>query len=389
MDDSVNFIKHFVDKASELQNISKESKDSKESKEPKVDLPGPNPEEVKQMKEEREERMTILPPIIPGNDFPPKYDIKPAEYLVDGFIQKNDLALLSAPSKTGKSWIWNNIAMACAAGIPIFNRETRKSKVLLIDFELRKDRIQERLIDIALARGLDGVPDDLHLWSLSRVTYDLELIIESLKVELLDKEPYDLIVVDPLYCIDTKDSSFDENSSRHVTSLFQELENLVCESDAALGVCHHFRKGNPNSSDAQDRSSGSGAFARYPSLLLSATRHEEEDCLIIESTARNQKSPDPFVVQLEAPLILSRPDLDPSKFRRYGSRGKPRFDPSSVIMGHVPEKGKIGRNRLFFLCSKDGVDEQHFNEGVNLLLEKDLCFTEEGDDPSETVYYYR
>ena len=102
------------------------------SEKPKVDLPGPNPEDVKQMKEEREERMTILPPIIPGNEFPPKYDIKPAEYLVDGFIQKNDLALLSAPSKTGKSWIWNNIAMACAAGIPIFNRETRKSKVLLM-----------------------------------------------------------------------------------------------------------------------------------------------------------------------------------------------------------------------------------------------------------------
>ena len=54
-----------------------------------------------------------------------------------------------------------------------------------------------------------------HLWSLSRVTYDLELIIESLKVELLDKDPYDLIVVDPLYCIDTKDRVF-ENSSRHL-----------------------------------------------------------------------------------------------------------------------------------------------------------------------------
>ena len=379
MDDQSNYIKHFVDKAAELESAAKASKS---------DLPEPEPEVAEEIRMQRDERMAQLPKILPGDKFPAKWEIPPVEYLVDGLIQKTDLTLLSAPSKTGKTWIWNNVAVACAAGIPIFNRETKKSKVLLIDLEVSKNRICERLIDISLARGLDGVPSNLHLWSLARVTYDLDLIIEALKAELMDQEPYDLICVDPVYVIDTKDNAFDENSSKHVTMLLQALEKLVMHTDAALCITHHFRKGNPNSSDAQDRASGSGAFSRYPTCLISATRHEEEDCLIIETTARNQKSPDPFVIQLDTPLVLARPDLDARKPRKYGEPPKPRFDPASIIMKHVPQKGRIGRNKLYFLCSKDGVGETEFKESINALLEKDLCFTEEGDEPNETIYYY-
>lgn len=360
MDDRVNFAKHFVDRADALEAAAKNARSA--------GLPEPEPEVVESRRKAIEESGTQIPRIIPGDEFPAKYDIPPPEYLIDGMMQKSELVLLHGPSKGYKSWIWHNIAVAVASGLPIFNRETRQGRVLVCDFELNKNRICERLIDISLARGLDGVPADLHLWPLNRSCYNLDLVIEALKAELLDKEPYSLLLIDPIYMLQTGDSDFDENNARHITTLMQTLEKMVVDTDCTLGVCHHQRKQSREASDSHEMASGSGVFQRFPSMSISAQRHEEEDCMVLSFLCRNQKSPDDLVVQFDAPLIKSREDLDPTRKRRPGAAPRPRVDPKDVILRFVPkEPMRIARGDLYSICSQQEIKEPDFLEALEQL----------------------
>ena len=261
-----------------------------------------------------------LPAIINGKDFPAKYDLKPREFLVDGMFQRGDNILVTAPSKLGKSFFWANAAISISAGVPFLGKSTTKSNVLILDLELRKEVAQDRLISIALARGFDQVPEGLWLWSLAKHCYDLETICEALNAQLMHLPKIDLIVVDPLYVLDRGDS-FDENNAHCVTRLMTALEKLTVQTGAALGLSHHYRKGNLNSQDSIDRGAGSGAFSRYPDVIMSLSKHELEDCVIAESTTRNMKSPSPFVFQLDAPLVKVRSELDATRYRKYGQPG--------------------------------------------------------------------
>ena len=134
--------------------------------------------------------------------------------------------------------------------------------------------------------------------SLARHT-SLDTIIEMKSPEQLPK--IDLCIVDPIYVLDRGDS-FDENNAHCVTRLITALEQLTTEQDSALGLVHHTRKGNLNNADSMDRASGSSAFSRYPSVIMNLSRHEVEDCAIIEFTTRNFKTPKPICYQLDAPL---------------------------------------------------------------------------------------
>ena len=315
-DDSSNFTKYFTD-PNQLENAKKKYdhyvSTGQLPKEESYNPPLAEPNESQQTE-------SGLPPIINGNDFPPAYELTPRQFLVDGLFQRGDNVLITAPPKLGKSWFWANAAVAVSAGIPFLGRPTHKSNTLILDLELRRDVAMDRLIQISLARGLDQVPEGLWLWSLAKHCYDLDTICEVLKSRLMDLPDISLIVVDPLYIID-QGQSYDENNAHCVTRLMTALEQLTVETGATLGLSHHFRKGNLASQDAIDRGAGSGAFSRYPDVLMSLSKHEIEDCIIADCTTRNMKSPPSFVFQLQTPIFKIRPDLNASKFRRYGQPG--------------------------------------------------------------------
>ena len=359
MDDRVNFAKHFLENAEMFETAAKNAMEA--------GLPPPEPEAVENRRKAIQEHGSQIPKILPGDEFPAKYDIPPPKFLIDGLLQISELVLLHGPSKGFKSWIWHNIAISIAAGIPIFGRETI-DRVLLIDLILNKNRACERLIDISLARGLDAVPKDLHLWSLNRACYNLDTIIEALKAELSDKDPYSLIIVDPIYMLQTGDSDFDENNARHITTLMQTLERMVVDTEASLGICHHHRKQSAQPTDAHEAASGSGVFQRFPSMSISAQRHEEEDCMVMNFLCRNQKAPDDFVIQFDAPLIRMRDDLNPRKKWKPGAPPKVRVNVKETIMRYVPQEPmRIAKGDLFSICTNYEIKESDFVEALSDL----------------------
>lgn len=70
--------------------------------------------------------------------------------------------------------------------------------------------------------------------------------------------------------------------------------------------------------EAMDRVSGSGVFSHSPDALVTITRHEQRDIYVVEMPLRHLRSPDPFCVQWEYPMMVRAVDLDPTKLKRGG-----------------------------------------------------------------------
>lgn len=363
MDDSANFSKFFTN-AQVLEGL-----------EGKYSPPVQKPETDTHDNQQPQDVIEELPKVLSGADFPPPWELETRPFLIDGILQRGDTALVSAPPKLGKSFFWGNVAIALGTGTPFLGRETSKSNVLLIDLELRKDVAIDRLIGIAQGRGFEKVPENVYLWSLARHTYDLDAICEALRDELQNLPKMDLVVVDPIYVLDRGDN-FDENSAHSVTRLLTALEKLTTEQDSALGLCHHTRKGNLNKTDSLDRSSGSSAFSRFCSVNLSLSHHEHENCVIIQSTTRNFKSPPPICFELDHPIIKGRDDLDPSKFRPYGESGISAESSNRKILHALP-KHPITKQEWFSRCRSLDVNEDTFITAIEDLSKEGLIEIED------------
>lgn len=363
-DDSPNFVKYFTDPAV-LEKLGvgeyqPESRREAMTKEANASLEKPR---------------SGLPPIVKGGDFPPLWELESRPFLIDGMMQRGDTILLTSPPKVGKSFFWANVGISLATGTPFLGKQTTQSNVLMIDLELRRDVAMDRLIHVANAKGFDQVPDSLFLWSLARHTYHLETIIEVLRSQLEELPKMDLVIVDPIYVLDRGDN-FDENNAHSVTRLITALEQLTTEQDSALGLVHHTRKGNLNNADSMDRSSGSSAFSRYPSVIMNLSKHEVEDAAIIEFTTRNFKTPKPLCYQLDAPLVVERPDLDPTKFRRYGDLGRSECVSPDLILGALPNHA-VSKQEWFARCRSADVKEAQFLDVVKELLSSGLVVENE------------
>ena len=365
-DDSTNFVKYFTDNEvlEKLGAREYQPESRREAVAKGADAPLKKPE-------------AGLPPIVSGKDFPPLWELETRPFLIDGMLQRGDTCLLTSRPKLGKSFLLGNAGISLASGTPFIGKETTQSNVLMIDLELRKDVAMERLIHIANAKGFDKVPDNLFLWSLARHTYDLDTIVEVLRSKLEELPQLDLVCVDPIFVLD-RGENFDENSAHSVTRLLTALEQLTIEQDSALMLVHHTRKGNLNNADSMDRASGSSAFSRYPSVIMNLSPHEMQDCAIIEFTTRNFKTPKPLCYQLDAPLVKERPDLDPTKYRRYGEQGKSECFGADDVMNQLPNHA-ISKQEWFARCRSAGIEESVFLNHFDTLLSSGLVLTK-GDE---------
>ena len=257
-----------------------------------------------------------LPPILSGRDFPKEYELTKRPVQIDGLFRKGDNVLLTAPSKIGKTWFFSTIATCISGGINFCSRPTQKGRVLLIDLELHRDDAIERLWRVAKANGLEGPPEDLHLWPLRNCEYNLEGLLECLTNRLDQLGDIDVIILDPIYMLENGEG-FDENSASHVKNLMVEMSKIGQSCGATLCLSHHYRKGNMGQENHIDRGSGSGAFSRFPDSLISLSSHDEKGCAIVEVTGRSMPTIKPWVIEMNIPLLRHRPDLVPV-YKRYG-----------------------------------------------------------------------
>ena len=170
---------------------------------------------------------------------------------------------------------------------------------------------------------------------------------------------YVLIIIDPVYKLL---GARDENKAGDIASLLNEIEMLAVKTGAAVAFGAHYSKGNQSQKESIDRIGGSGVFARDPDTILNFTRHEENDCFMVEMTLRNHPPIEPFVVRWEYPLFIVENALDPVRLKQAGRPEQHRATDLLELMEH-PMSAKeierlahdelgIGRRRVFILLDE-------------------------------------
>lgn len=185
--------------------------------------------------------------------------------IIEGVLRKGRKMILTGASKAGKSFLLVELAMAMATGSRWIGFKCRESKVLYINFEIPKDSFTDRLRAVSAARGVtmrsfSGRFDCLSLRGYAR---QFRQLLPSLKHKV-KKGGYDVVIIDPIY----KTLLGDENDARVVAEFCNALDNLSTETGTTIVFCHHHSKNAGEGMAAQNRSSGSGVFARDPDAII-------------------------------------------------------------------------------------------------------------------------
>ena len=216
-----------------------------------------------------------LPPTVAlenmtGDHLPPK---RPE--LIKSVLRRGHIMMLSGGSKSGKSFLLIELALAVAGGGAWLGRQCTKGRALYINMELDEPSMAHRFQAIEDAAKIQpgNIAGNLETWTLRGTSATLLQIVKSIERKARKRTTYDIVIIDPLYKVLGK---LDENSAGDVGQLFAMFDRIAAVTGAAVVFCHHHSKGGQAGKSALDRASGSGVFARSPDALL--------DCLELEAT---------------------------------------------------------------------------------------------------------
>ena len=280
--------------------------------------------------------------------------------LIDGWLRSSSVGNLISKSKIGKSWLAYVTLLSVAAGWDLFGMTCRRSRVLLLDNELKKSELQWRMNSVAAAMGMDrsfwqGQVEIVSMRGNLRSITSLEREFRS-----LGRNEFGLIVVDALYRMMPDGVSENDNSA--VTAVYNCEDHYAAMTGAAILNIHHSTKGDQAGRDIADVGSGAGAQSRAADAHIILRPHEEPDCVVMESVVRSFPPSSPKVLRWNFPLWTSDTELDPEAVK---GRKPPREERKSaedakaigMILAQIQDKGPstvkkligytgIGRQRL-------------------------------------------
>lgn len=236
-------------------------------------------------------------------------------------------------SKSFKTWTLLEMAICVATGRSWLGKfPTTKGTAIFLNFELPQWAMEDRIRQICSAMKV-VVPDNLFAWNLRGYATDAAIILPEIQRRLTGTQ-YTLLVLDPLYKLL---GSRDENASRDMADLMNQIEKLAVELGPAIAFGSHYSKGNQASKNPMDRMSGSGVFARDPDTIVTMTEHTEPNAFTIDLTLRNFPQMESFVVRRQHPLMMIDGELDPSKLKQAGGRpiGVSKEEVLSCLVGSM------------------------------------------------------
>ena len=181
-------------------------------------------------------------------------DIKPIQWLVEGYLETDALGMLYGPSGGGKSFVAVSLACAIATGTPWFGNNTRQGAVFYIAGE-----------------GHQGLARRFAAWSKSSkvaITKDTPLFKSNRAVLMLDEHAAEKLMsevrrliaetghVPSFIVIDTLARNFgdgDENKQQDANRFIEAMDELRREFNCHVMTVHH-------SGHESERARGSSAF---------------------------------------------------------------------------------------------------------------------------------
>jgi hypothetical protein len=301
-----------------------------------------------------------LPKIDSGTQLLTDNTIAKSTELVMGLLHQGTKGVLASGSKVGKTWILLDLATAVATGTSFLKFNTRKARILFINFEIRREFIADRL-KVIQQRKTQMDLANLDIWNLRGLTADFEVLTQEI-IQCAGKDKYALILLDPIYKAMVGKS---ENTTSSVGALCNQIERIMEATGAAVVYSHHFSKGSPKNKTAMDRLSGSGVFTRDADTIMTLTQHNEPNCYTVEMNLRNLPPQAPFVVQWAFPVMVERPDLDPADLKRNDNDDK-HSDQTPLL--NLLDEGSLTTGQWLAVAEAEGYSRATFFRKKELLL---------------------
>ena len=170
--------------------------------------------------------------------------------IIQGMLREREAGTIIGGAKTSKTWIALAIAIAVSDGKPFLGRDTVKTRVLYLDYELKPGTLQGRVSKLSTqpptglqyqcfrgrSRGELPSPEDLE--------------------RFIKKEGFGLVVIDSLYKTGWVK---EENSNDSTPQDLAALQRLVDETGASLLVIDHTSKGGGADKSVVDAARGASA----------------------------------------------------------------------------------------------------------------------------------
>ena len=277
-------------------------------------------------------------------------------------------------SKSFKTWMLLELSLCVAVGSPWLGFNTSKGPVLYLNFELPTFAIAHRLHEITAAMKIP-IPENLCLWNLRGYGADASAILPVVAREAKTSS-FSLLILDPLYKLL---GSRDENASRDMADLMNQIEHLALEINSAVAFGSHFAKGNASLKESIDRISGSGVFARDPDSILTLTQHEESNAFTIEMTLRNFPQQDPFVVRRSHPLMIVDGKLDPANLKKPPHKGgRPKEHQPNDVLNYL--ENNMTSAQWLNACKTADIPERTFYRLRSELIQNHSVFQSQIDE---------
>lgn len=301
-----------------------------------------------------------------------KDNIPEPDILIEGMLHRGGKLLLGGGSKAFKSWSLIDLALSLHAGVPWWGQSCKQARVLFINFEIQEWSFRNRLADVIKAKGLEGKADDFDVWTLRGYAADLTLIRPMIEKQIEGKG-YQAIILDPNYMLM---GDRDENSAGDMSTLMNEFEYLATRHNLSIILSHHFSKGNKSGSEAIDRFSGSGVFARNPDSLVVLTAHEEDErTFTCDITLRNFPPLDSFVLQWSYPVFKANYALNPDKLKRQNTHKSIEDD---RLLREMGSKEWVANNLVKTMAEKFEVSDRTVYRHIKRLTNAGKILVENG-----------
>lgn len=223
-----------------------------------------------------------------------------APELIQGILRKGHKMLLSGGSKTGKSMLMIQLAIAIATGGHWLNKYCAQGKVLYVNLEIDRASFYRRIAEACQKRAIEPekLKNNLIVWNLRGHSTTLDKLAPKL-IRRCAKENFTAIIIDPVY----KVMMGDENKAGDMAQFCNQFDKIATQLNCAVIYVHHFSKGDQDKKASIDRASGSGVFARDPDVISTVTKlNVDEPAVRVEFTLREFPDMDPIDAWYRYPI---------------------------------------------------------------------------------------
>jgi hypothetical protein len=242
--------------------------------------------------------------------------------VIDGLVRRGEVANIVAPSKIGKSWLTYGLALSIITGRDWFCFPTRPGRVLLIDNELHRATIVQRLVCVGEAMGLalDDYADLLSIWPLRGKGEDVFAI--GRRLNRIPRFFYSFIILDAKYRALPAGTNENDNSAE--AQFYNEQDRWAERLEAGVANVHHSTKGGQGEKRVTDVGAGGGAQSRAADTHIAIREHEEPGVFVLDAAVRSFAPIEPIGLRWSFPLWMPDAEVDPSKLKRQTTRQQER-----------------------------------------------------------------